>query len=145
MLPYHHEQIGRIYILVLALVGASVLGLGGFAAGQLTIATGFFLVIVAIVWAFAQLTIDVDNRSIRWSMTFGFPGGEIPFDQIVSAQIVPVNFWMGIGIHLTLRGWVWNVSLGQGVQIMRPNGIAVVLGTDDPQGLIEAITRARAA
>ena len=144
MHPYHHEQIGRIYIWILALVGATEV-LVGILARQLPLTIGIFLFIAALTWAFAQLTIDVDHRSVRWSMTFGFPSGEIPFDQIVSTQIVPVNFWMGIGIHLTFRGWVWNVSLGQGVQIMRPNGIAIVLGTDDAEGLVDAITRARAA
>ena len=76
-------------------------------------------------------------------MTFGWPGGGIPIADIARAEIVPVTFWMGIGIHLTLRGWIWNVALGQGVRIVSADGPDIVLGTDDPQELLAAIQRAR--
>ena len=57
-------------------------------------------------------------------------------EEIVSVDIVPVSFWSGIGIHLTLRGWVWNVAFGRGVQIHRCGGMPIVLGTDDPEALV---------
>jgi hypothetical protein len=52
---------------------------------------------------------------------------------------------MGIGIHLTFRGWVWNVATGRGVQIHRCEGMPIVLGTDDPEALLAAIGRVRSA
>jgi|SRR5579862_3111289 len=143
MRSYHHEQTGPIYVVLVGLAAFLIaMGLLFHAA----VPSGFVgILLLATAIAFGRLIIDVDDRAVRWSMTFGWPCGTIPFDQIVHVQIVPVNFWMGIGIHLTFRGWVWNVSLGRGVQIMRPNGIAIVLGTDDPDALIEAISRAKAA
>jgi hypothetical protein len=141
-LIYRHEQIGRIYIallgfmtvlcIVLALVTRST---------TFALTVGAILVLVCI--SFARLTIEVDPTGVRWGMTFGIPSGFIPMEEIVSVDVVPVSFWYGIGIHITLRGWVWNVALGRGVQIHRCGGMPIVLGTDDPEALVAAIGRGR--
>lgn len=151
-MPYRHEQTGRIYaaliplaVVLAVLAGATLVTAGK--AGGFAPAAALIIAAVALV-AFARLTIDVSSgppAALRWAMTFGWPGGTIPIDAIADVQIVPVTFWMGIGIHLTLRGWVWNVSLGRGVAVRKTDGGEIVLGTDDPQGLLAAIQRARAA
>jgi hypothetical protein len=137
---YRHGQFGRVYVVVLALVAAACLS-AGFVMDLGLSAIGAFTLVAAICIAFARLAIDVDGTGLRWHMTFGFPGGTIPLEEIVSAEIVPVSFWMGIGIHLSCRGWVWNVALGRGVQIHRCGAMPVVLGTDDPEALLAAIGR----
>jgi hypothetical protein len=144
LIPYHHEQVGRIY-LVLGLTLAVPFAIGFVVKSTFLIL--FAIVFAVIYWAFARLNIDVDGEGgrpeLRWSMTFGWPAGTIPLSDIVDAQTIPVTFWMGIGIHLTLRGWVWNVALGKGVQIRKRTGSDIILGTDDSEGLLAAIQRAR--
>jgi hypothetical protein len=141
---YHHEQVGRIYVALglLLIVPFAI----GFAAKSPFLI--WFAVFLALVyWAFARMRVDVDGRSestqLRWAMTLGWPGGRVSIRDVASAEIVPVTFWTGIGIHLTLRGWVWNVALGKGVRIVKRDGPDVILGTDEPQKLIAAIQRAR--
>jgi hypothetical protein len=141
---YHHEQVGKVYVaLGLLLIVPFAIGI----AAKSTPLLWFTLVFAAIYWAFARLRVDVPARGaapqLRWAMTFGWPGGSVPIADIASAEIVPVTFWMGVGIHLTLRGWVWNVALGNGVRIVKRDGSDVILGTDDSQGLLAAIERAR--
>lgn len=141
---YHHEQVGRIYVaLGLLLIVPFAIGF----AAKSSFLMWFSIFFAFVYWAFARLRIDVDGRGtapqLRWAMTFGWPGGGIPIHDVASAEIVPVTFWMGVGIHLTLRGWVWNVALGKGVRIVKRDGSDIVLGTDDPQELIAAIQRAR--
>jgi hypothetical protein len=142
---YHHEQVGRFY---LATGGLLVIPLAiGFVA-RIPFLVWFALGFALMYWAFARLRVDVRNGDtgtpeLRWAMTFGWPRGRIPIADVAHAQIVPVTFWMGIGIHLTMRGWVWNVSLGRGVQIDKTDGANIVLGTDDAEGLLSAIARAR--
>jgi hypothetical protein len=146
-LIYRHEQIGRIYIALLGfaavtcVVFAVATRLTAYAAAIASLFIFAFITLTCI--AFARLTIEVDRSGLRWGMTFGFPGGFIPMEEIVSVDIVPLSFWYGIGIHLTLRGWVWNVALGRGVQIHRCGGMPIVLGTDDPEGFVAAIGRGR--
>ncbi|HEU5479365.1 MAG TPA: hypothetical protein VFU90_06005 [Candidatus Tumulicola sp.] len=149
-MAYHHEQIGRFYVAMLAvaalMVVAAAVVVG--AVGERAPAgfPGFVAALLGIIIVtFCRLNIDVGATELRWSMTFGWPYGRIPIADIAGAEIVPVTFWMGIGIHLTLRGWLWNVALGKGVRIRKRDGIAIVLGTDDPEGLLTAIANVRAA
>ena len=143
-MTYHHEQVGRFYLATGWLI-LIPLAIGFFIKSGTVVAFALFFVL--LYWAFARLIVDVHTdsngvRELRWAMTFGWPGGRIPIADIAHAQIVPVTFWMGVGIHLTLRGWVWNVSLGRGVQINKTDGANIVLGTDDAEGLLSAIARA---
>ena len=144
---YRHEQIGRVYVWLLgfAAVACIAFAIGtratSIAAADASLFMFAFITLVCI--AFARLSIDVDASGLRWGMTFGIPGGFIPMEEIVSVDVVPVSFWYGIGIHLTLRGWVWNVAFGRGVQIHRCGGMPIVLGTDEPEALVAAIGRGR--
>lgn len=149
-MTYHHEQVGRFYIVAMLVSIVWVAGIAVAAAvGNAPIATLAFVgpvLLGALTVAFGRLNIDVDLRpeaTLHWSLTLGWPAGTIPIREIAEAQSIPVSFWMGIGIHLTLRGWVWNVALGQGVQIRKRDGSEIVLGTDDVAGLLAAIERAR--
>ncbi|HTA39790.1 MAG TPA: hypothetical protein VK760_11975 [Candidatus Acidoferrales bacterium] len=139
---YRHEQVGRIYIALLGFLAVVCIVVAITThSTSLALMLGAILVLVCI--SFARLSIEVDRSGLRWGMTFGIPGGYIPMEEIVSVDIVPVAFWYGIGIHLTLRGWVWNVALGRGVQIHRCGGMPIVLGTDEPEALVAAIGRGR--
>jgi len=140
---YRHEQIGRIYVVLLLV--AFPLMIVAFVTHYTTLALAFDAILVVASIAFARLSIEVDASGLRWGMTFGFPSGSVALDEIASAEIVPISFWAGIGIHLTLRGWVWNVALGQGVEIHRNGAPSIILGTDAPEALLDAIDRARAA
>jgi hypothetical protein len=140
---YRNAQVGTFYFGLLAVV----LVLCAFFVidshySLLAITIGAILLVSGI--SFARLTTEVDASGVRWWMTFGFPSGHIPFEEIISAEIVSVTFLGGVGIHLTFSGWLWNVGLGNGVQIHRCDGMPVVLGTDDPQGLLAAINQGRA-
>jgi hypothetical protein len=140
---YRHEQFGRMYVGLLGVVAVLICLTVGFRVGGAAFAVSLFVFLALVCVATAWLTIEVGEGGVRWRMTFGFPSGAVAIGDVVSASIIPVSFWYGIGIHLTLRGWVWNVSLGRGVQIDRSEGLPIVLGTDDPEGLLAAIERAR--
>jgi hypothetical protein len=141
---YRHEQVGRTLIVVLGFL-ALIFLTSGFLTQSLPFALIPSGIVVLACIACARLTIEVDRGGVRWGMTFRVPSGYVPFSEIASVQIVPVTFGSGIGIHLTSRGWVWNVALGRGVQIERRGLLPVVLGTDDPEALLAAIERARSS
>jgi hypothetical protein len=89
---------------------------------------------------FTTLKTRVDERGVSWAFGLGFPGGSIAFDEIVSAHITQTRMMEGFGIHWTFRhGWLWNVAGWDAVMIRKRNGKAVTLGTDDAQGLYDAI------
>ena len=53
----------------------------------------------------------------------------------------PHSVVVRLGSHLTPYGWLYNVSGWDAVAITLRNGRKFSLGTDDPQGLTEAIQR----
>jgi hypothetical protein len=93
---------------------------------------------------FTRLTIRVDGDAVTWYFGWGWPGGSIAMGSIDRAEVTQTNLFEGFGIHWTIwHGWLWNASGFQAVEIFKTNGGGVTLGTDDPQGLAEAIERFR--
>jgi hypothetical protein len=91
---------------------------------------------------FTRLTIAVDANAVRWHFGWGWPGGSIAMADVARAEITQTNLLEGWGIHWTIwHGWLWNAGGFQAVEIFKTNGGAVTLGTDDPQGLAQAIQR----
>ena len=94
---------------------------------------------------FSRLTIRVDAAAVTWSFGWGWPGGSIAMAQIARAEVTQTNLFEGWGIHWTIwHGWLWNAGGFQAVEIFKANGGGVTLGTNDPQGLWQAIERFRA-
>ncbi len=105
-------------------------------------AAGTSVLLALIGYAFSAFTIEVDAREIRWYFRLGVPAGRLPLTQLARVEPTATTFLDGIGIHRTLRGWVWNDRLGDAVCLHRTEGAPIVLGTSDPSGLCAAIAQA---
>jgi hypothetical protein len=95
------------------------------------------LVISAIV--FSRLTIKIDSETLRACFAMGFICKKIPLAEITACEPIRIRWWYGCGIHLTPYGWLYNVSGLDAVAITLRNGRKFALGSDDPQGLADAI------
>jgi hypothetical protein len=122
---YKHTQIG--HAIIWALLAGTVL----FAVSAVfessphpwaTLIVSIVLLVTLVL--FYKLTVTVDDESL--SACFG---------------IGIIRWWYGWGIHLTPYGWLYNVSGLEAVAITLRNGRKFALGTDDPQGLVDAIER----
>jgi hypothetical protein len=139
MQTYVHRQVSPWLVVALALPGVALLvyGLGmAEAAGGLVM----FVLLTGLAIAFSSLTTRVDAFEVSWAYTLGAPGGAIPFNAIAGVELTRTNFWEGWGIHWTIwHGWLWNVGGYGAVMIRKKDGRTLTLGTDDPQGLCDAI------
>lgn len=102
--------------------------------------------IVAIIVAFAaiglftRLTTRVADGCVSWYFGWGFPRGSRSLAEIARVEMTQTNLLEGWGIHWTIwHGWVWNVWGFQAVQIFGNDGSSITIGTDDPDGLVDAI------
>jgi hypothetical protein len=140
---YEHRQVSPWLMVPLGIYAVFVLGLAR--AGRSPSSVAFLmLAVVAVAVGFLALSTRVDERAVSWSFTFGTPGGTIPLADIADAQVIKTRFWEGFGIHWTFtHGWLWNVWGFSAVMIRKRDGRIVTLGTDDAQGLADAIARAR--
>ncbi len=149
MRGYRHTQVGYATLAVLAAVLAIPLvlaltvpsGPGATGAAVVAVAVGVLLSACAVV--FSTLTVEVADGRLTWS--FG-PGGwlrrSVPLDEVEEAAPDRAPLGGGLGIHLTSRGWLYNVSGRRVVRVRLREGRQVLLGTDEPEALARAIRAA---
>jgi hypothetical protein len=146
MYHYEHTQTGwLLYLPILALVIGGPLLAGAVTGIQLPLIVFSPAVLVMLLAAvFARLTVRVDGTAVSWFFGWGLPSGTIAFREIATAQVTQTSLFESFGIHWTIwHGWLWNVWGFRAVEITKRDGGRVTLGTDDPQGLFEAIDRFR--
>jgi hypothetical protein len=143
MSVYRHQQTAQWIVLLLA-VPAVAIAIGGFMSGMYgTLAVAAFLIVMAI--AFSMLVTQVDERAVSWWYTLSVPSWSVPLSDIAKAEVTTTSFWLeGYGVHWTIwHGWLWNVSGYGAVMLTTKAGNRITIGTNDPQGLFEAIERFR--
>lgn len=99
------------------------------------------LAVVSILLAgYRSLMVTVTPAQIHLAYTLGWPNRTIDRSGIASAEPLQIPWWYGGGIRRTTKGWMWNVWGLQTVLITFSDGKRFLIGTDDPEGLIAALT-----
>lgn len=91
-------------------------------------------------WLFGSLTVEVDDGELRHWFGPGFWKKSYQLLDIESATAVRNSWIFGWGIRFTPHGWLYNVSGLDAVQLQLRSGRKLRIGTNDPQGLVEAIS-----
>jgi hypothetical protein len=137
-MTYRHTQPGTLLLLcaVLAgLVGAAV----AFRAGQWPPAIAVIVLVVVIAFLFSSLTVEVSEGELRWYFGPGLWSYRLPLAEIRDVGIVRNRWWNGWGIRMAPGFRLYNVSGLDAVELrVGPNDIRRI-GTDDPQGLAQAL------
>jgi hypothetical protein len=95
---------------------------------------------VIIIGLFATLTIEVTDMHLKFWLGIGIFHKRIHISDITSCK--PTHtFIPAYGIHLTHRGWLYNVSGFTLIEITLKNGKRLLLGTDESEDLCKAITK----
>ena len=138
MTNYKHTQIG--YLLIIALGAAALL------IGRLTIITGFnpgaILVLVLMILClafFATLTVQVNDQIMNIQFGIGIIRKRFVLGDIQTYRAVRNPWYYGWGIHVIPGGWIFNVSGWEAVELQMKNGRKYRIGTDDVQGLLDAV------
>jgi hypothetical protein len=146
---YRHTQPGRLlqvclYVPALALFLACMFVIaiptpalfGLFAAGVVLFVAG---------WLFGSLTVIVGSRPVG-TVEIRFGPGLIrkrwALDDFTSVAVARNKWYYGWGIHLIPKGWLYNVSGLDAVELVRKNGRALRIGTDEPAALDQALRAA---
>ena len=136
---YKHTQIG--WIVLISLVGAILLtGYLGILYPNWTALSVFVILVICIV-LFANLTVIGDDNSVELRFGPGLVKKKFIFKEIESCKIVRNHWWYGWGIRKIPKGWLFNVSGLNAVELSMKNGKVYRIGTDDPQKLSEFIQR----
>jgi hypothetical protein len=137
---YEHRQYGTLMLILIVVFAAA----GPVLNRTDAVFGASAAVAIAVLVVMCRLNTAVEGRFVSWSFTFGFPSGRIALSAIESVAVVRTSVWEGWGIHWTFfHGWLWNVSGFQAVEIRHDGGKRLTIGTDDPQGLVDAVERFR--
>ena len=134
---YRHRRAGWTILLTLgaAALLAGALGLTALRWPLLLVAA----VTVLFGLLFSSLTIEVTESELVWFFGPGVLKRRIARREIASGAPARNRWWWALGVHLTPRGRLYNVHGLASVEIVKTDGEAFRLGTDEPQALASAL------
>ena len=100
---------------------------------------GICIVLAVLILLFSSMTTRVTGAGLSWHFGYGFIRKHIDLRDIDRAEITRSTWIDGWGIHYTRRGWIYNVSGFDAVLVRQRNGKSMLIGTNDPVGLWEAL------
>jgi hypothetical protein len=142
---YTHTQRSPLLLLLLCAAGAATLASLAFPGARaipfgarLTIVAGSLAMIVSGL-VFFSLTITVDDERLSWHFGPGLVRKSVLRADIVSAEPATTTWMDGWGVHLTGRGWLYNVAGHDAILVAMRGGKRFLLGTDEPIVLAQAL------
>lgn len=107
----------------------------------------FVWVVVAVLaltaYTFRSLTIEIDTDELRCYFGGGLIRRRFPLSAVLSAEVVRNRWYYGWGIKRVPKGWMFNVSGLDAVEIRLASGRRFRMGTDRPHEVVEAFERYR--
>jgi hypothetical protein len=143
---YSHTQIGwgmlaimGIALLTVLVVSGTVLRAAARPRPELNVVAVFSILLAVTAIVFSTLNVRVTRDTLVWRFGPGLLSWRIPLAEIATAAPTRLSIWAGLGIHWIGRGWVYNVSGRDAVEIVRVDGRVTFIGTDDAAGLAAAL------
>lgn len=138
MKQYTHTQIGYLLIIVfsvaLILIGTLVFRTN-FTLGLIFV----FAFMVLCLAAFATLTVEVNDQALNLKFGIGLIRKRFLLKEVEAYRAVKNPWYYGWGIHVIPNGWIFNVSGWEAVELQMKNGKKYRIGTDDAEGLANAV------
>ena len=139
---YQHTQYGWIIIavavpVVIFLAIASLAAKPASAAGMMVFTA---ICLAALLALFGSLTVKADNEGIRFHFGPGVIRRHIPYKDIVSVKRVRNHWYYGWGLRWYGRGWLYNVSGLDALEIALRNGKFIRVGTNQPDELLRFVS-----
>jgi hypothetical protein len=100
----------------------------------------FVMATAAVTLVFSSLTVTVGNGEVVTAFGIGWPKHVERLDEIVAVRTVRNKWIYGWGIRKLPDGWMYNVWGLDAVEVDLVSGRKFRMGTDDPEGLLTAIT-----
>jgi hypothetical protein len=139
-MPYHHTQRRNSILTVLLLV--AVFGAAFLSQRTLWPSVAVMVVLIAVEVVFKSLTVEVSEQELRWYFGPGFWSYRLPLDQVETVAVVRNHWWNGFGIRMRPGFRLYNVSGLDAVELRLKSNEVRRIGTDDPQGLAQALKAA---
>ena len=97
------------------------------------------LIVFCLTSTFSKLSTTVSDGKISLVFKYGFPKKEILFSEIKSAELQKVTNWWGSGVKIMRHGSMWRAWGNTAIAIQKHDGRRIVIGSDNPDELLQAI------
>lgn len=140
-MSYHHRQRGTLVLVTMGIFGVLILVIFATAL-SLSLAAIPLTVAALLVINFGWLDVRLDAKKLHLAFGVGWIRRSISLDRIAAAEVVKTRWFYGWGIRLTPKGWMWNTSGFDAVQLTYHDGKHFLIGSDDANRLAAAIEQA---
>ncbi|MFU8896824.1 MAG: hypothetical protein ACNA8J_10590 [Gammaproteobacteria bacterium] len=138
---YQHKQFGGISLLA-SVIGILVVLLLVSQLGSQPLLLVLLALLVFVAVSCSSLTVIVTPSSLVFWFGPGVLRKTIALREVEGVEPVRNPWYYGIGLRVTPRGMLYNVSGLSAVEITRRDGTRLRLGTDEPERLTAALRQA---
>lgn len=142
---YEHTQPGTLTrVLIGIMIGIMCLVAASIAQAEddlkiLIVAVLPAVVLVVLLVLFHSLTVRVSADEVAIAFGIGLIKKSFRVADIQSCSAARTHWYNGWGIRGIRRGWLYNVSGFDAVELQHTNGKRYQIGTDEPEELLAAI------
>jgi hypothetical protein len=141
-MTYRHTQPGTLTMFACLLCG----GVGStlaWHAGQWPASIALIAIMLTAAVLFSSLTVEISDNELRWYFGPGLWTYRLPLTSIENVVVVRNHWWNGYGIRMAPGFRLYNVSGLDAVELRVGANDVRRIGTDDPQGLAQALGAGR--
>lgn len=135
---YKHTQTNGWLRLALVFPAFPLL-IAAFLTGKSLLFVPLATILGAFGWFFSSLTVEVTERELIWFFGPGVWRKGLARADIRDATAAQNKWWWGWGIHLTPRGWLYNVGGLDAVEILLTSGRTLRIGSDEAAKLADVL------
>jgi hypothetical protein len=141
-MEYKHTQIGYVILFLGAAAFFIALEMFFRKASGVSLLIGLAAILL-MVGLFGTLTVEIRDGLLKFRFGLGLIRKNLKIEAIETCEIVKNPWYYGWGIHATSKGWIYNVSGFQAVEIFMKDGRRLRIGTDEPEILRRVIIEAK--
>lgn len=141
MREYEHTQVGYIHVIAYSAVVLFLVGVNIFSEFE-PFTLILLIVMLLLLTVFSSLTVRVGGGVIAVQFGVGVIRKRIQLSDVESYAKVVNPWYYGWGIRYTPRGWLYNIYGRSAIELLMRNGKRCRIGTDDPDGLAQALGEA---
>lgn len=140
---YQHSQTGWFVIPVLLFFTFVAFVIASDDQVEVGVVVAILVMMLAILGLgiyLSRLEVTVTDDQVVAAFGFGKPRRAFDLNEIVEVRAVRNSWWNGWGVRKIRNGWMYNVWGLDAVQLELRSGTSFRIGTDDPDGLVAALT-----
>jgi hypothetical protein len=137
-MTYRHTQAGTSTLLICVVCGGVGAALA-WRAGQWPASVVLIAIMLAAAVLFSSLTVEVTDNEVSWYFGPGLWTYRLPLAAIQNVAVVRNHWWNGYGVRMAPGFRLYNVAGLDAVELRVGAKDVRRIGTDDPQGLAQAL------